>query len=48
MIIIFLKKLNTKNGQDPQEKKGTLKKQPHQQNVENQNKLKELKPIFQR
>lgn len=36
-----------KNGQDPQEKR-ILKKQPHQQNIENQNKVKELKPIFQR
>ncbi len=33
-----------KNGQDPQEKR----KQPHQQNIENRNKLEELKPIFQR
>lgn len=33
-----------KDGQDLQ----PLKKRPHQQNIENQNKLKELEPISQR
>ena len=36
-----------KDDQDPH-KKSSLRKQPHQQNIENRNKLEELKPIFQR